>query len=805
MTDFSRRHIFRLILVCLPVIVWTFRDYGITTDEFHHVIYGKSVIDWYVGGFREIRLFSWSDIWLYGGLYDAFVYLGTQISPLNLFDTRHLCNALMGLLGIIGAYRLGRLLGSSWAGVLAAVFLMLTPHYYGHAFNNHKDIPFAVVYLWSVYWQIKVLKALPNPPWHWVIIAGIVTGCAMGIRVGGVMLVGYAGLFWGLHYVMSYQQKQMAWQMALKNYICQIMVFFALSYVVMLIGWPWAQTDPLRHPFQAITVFSHFPGGHTSFFEGRYVRSDEIPWYYTLKWLVLTLPEFVLLGLAIGLFFVVRNRTYQAPILPMGHLVFSGLFPLIYLVMAHTPLYNATRQFLFVVPPLVILSAMSIVVLWSSWSDYWYKGLGVLVAILMGLTLVDMVRLHPFQSTYFNRIIAGGLIEAASRYDTDYYGNGNKLGVLWLKDHVPQEEQNCLVGGRHSSIEHLLDETAFVYESDPLKADYFLAPASGYHHTIIPGEVIHTISRMGVPLLYIIRPDTSHARDPMFANSPVPFRDAEWGVLYQQKKQWNDALDAFDRALAHIENSGEIYKNIGEIYEETGHPDLAIQYSQKAMETGYDPTRLHFKLGNIFQIKEDYKAAIGHYDQALAKRPNYLGAMHNLARVYFALAEYATSAQWMQKVIAIEPDVSLYHLQLGLCYLRLHRTEEALKIFDGAVSMAPEHGQPHFHRALALQVLKRTEEAEQEYLLALKYDPKDLDTLRGLVLFYFQQARYDATLEVLMRLLKDHPDHWESYFSLGRTYEALNKPELAVEAYQRGLNLKPDDQEAQERLRQLLQ
>ena len=151
--------------------------------------------------------------------------------------------------------------------MLAALFLLLTPRYCGHAFNNHKDIPFAVLYLWSVYWHLKVLKKLPNAPWPWVIITGANTGLAMGIRIGGVMLLCFAGAFWLLK----------SWQTHLKRGALQWFSACILAYIVMLLFWPWAQTDPFLHPWQALIAFSEFASVHVDLFEGQYVRSLEIP------------------------------------------------------------------------------------------------------------------------------------------------------------------------------------------------------------------------------------------------------------------------------------------------------------------------------------------------------------------------------------------------------------------------------------------------------------------------------------------------------------------------------------------------
>lgn len=81
-----------LFVVYGSVILLTFSQYGITSDELPHAIYGEKIIQWYVSFFSDRSLFGLQNIWLYGGVFDSFVYLASQILPLDPFDARHLCN-----------------------------------------------------------------------------------------------------------------------------------------------------------------------------------------------------------------------------------------------------------------------------------------------------------------------------------------------------------------------------------------------------------------------------------------------------------------------------------------------------------------------------------------------------------------------------------------------------------------------------------------------------------------------------------------------------------------------------------------
>src|ERR1700691_1703766 len=120
----------------------------------------------------------------YGALFDLVAAIVNKVSPLGMFETRHLLNGLIGVVGLIGSWKLGRLLGGPRAGFLAALLLVLIPNYYGLMFNDPKDIPFAVGCIWATYYLVRVVPFLPRPPRRLIVKLGIAIGLAMVVRVG---------------------------------------------------------------------------------------------------------------------------------------------------------------------------------------------------------------------------------------------------------------------------------------------------------------------------------------------------------------------------------------------------------------------------------------------------------------------------------------------------------------------------------------------------------------------------------------------------------------------------------------------
>src|SRR5262245_45250126 len=128
-----------LFLLYLIVILCTFLDYGITWDEYLQSTYGDYIIRWYTSFFADRSALTYKNLEYYGGFFDVIGQLAGRISPVGTYETRHLVNALFGLLGVIVVYSIGNYLGGAFAGFLSALFLLLTPRFYGDAFNNPKD------------------------------------------------------------------------------------------------------------------------------------------------------------------------------------------------------------------------------------------------------------------------------------------------------------------------------------------------------------------------------------------------------------------------------------------------------------------------------------------------------------------------------------------------------------------------------------------------------------------------------------------------------------------------------------------
>jgi hypothetical protein len=509
------------------VILLTFRDYGVAWDEPEAQEYGQFILEYYRTDGARPRALTFNNMYYYGGLFEATaVWLGEHL-PFDPFETRHLLNAFVGLLGVIGAWKLGRQLGGPRVGLLAALFLAAAPSYYGHMFLNSKDIPFAAAAVWGLYYTLLVLRALPRPSLSLALRLGLAVGLALGTRVGAVLLVvnllaalaGWLGLQ-ALRRVGPRELARSAGLIALRLAPAGV-----LAYVLMIALWPWAQIDPLVRPFQAIDYFAHFPYDIPLLVDGHLYRSSQPPWYYLPVFFGVKLPEFLLLFTALALLLAawrllrlvragaLRSPPVQARLLEWGTLGFAALFPTSYAILSHSTLYDEMRHFLFVVPVVAVVAAHGTARLldWvAGWRPLLRDAAATAAIVYAAVHLYLMGTLHPNQYVYYNAF-AGGVAGAQGRFDLDYWNNSMRELGQELVDYavglygeratsLPLRLRVC---GHAPSLRPFVP-AAWDVESTAEMADFYVSHTRFICGDAVNGPVVASVERLGSELSYAV-------------------------------------------------------------------------------------------------------------------------------------------------------------------------------------------------------------------------------------------------------------------------------------------------------------
>jgi hypothetical protein len=438
-----------LVLAAVAVIAGlTFRDYGLGWDDYTHAEYADLLLRLFGSGFKDTAALSFANLYMYGGGFDMVAALLHKVIPLELFETRRLLGAIVGVIGLAVTWRLGRRIGGPLAGLASLLLLALCPIFYGHMFMNPKDAPFAVAMIILMLGLVRLAEEYPHPSPRTILIVGLGAGLSIGSRIlGGLALVyalaGFVPLFLEERRIEGTRE-------AIRRFVHVIYVLLpglVLGYLVMGLIWPWSIMEP-GNPFEALTYFSHFfEKPWKEMFDGAIVSVPDMPWSYLPTLFALQLPEVMLaltFGAVVGTFILLPRREVPArrkTILLM--LTLAATLPLAIAMVKRPALYNGIRHFVFVIPPMAVLGGVALGWIMERLRDNHRSWQPVVLATFcfgLALSLAEMIRLHPYQYTHFNHI-AGTVRAADDRFMLDYWGLALKQASDGLREQLVERQE----------------------------------------------------------------------------------------------------------------------------------------------------------------------------------------------------------------------------------------------------------------------------------------------------------------------------------------------------------------------------
>ncbi|MGH6790422.1 MAG: glycosyltransferase family 39 protein, partial [Pseudolabrys sp.] len=284
-----------LLLILTLVAGITFRDYGLGWDDYTHSQYGDLLLKLYGSGFADTRALSFVNLYKYGGGFDMTAALAAKVLPFDLFETRRLIGAIVGLVGLAVTWRLARRIGGPLAGLIALALLAACPIYYGHMFMNAKDAPFATAMIVLTYGVVRALEAYPQPDARAVALAGVGLGLAFGSRI--LAVIAAPTVFLALLSIVIGESRSIGFRAAVTRFgqfFLATLPALVLAYLMMGLLWPWSIVSPLN-PIYATEYFDKFfEKPWKELYEGALIPVPDMPATYLPHLFALKLPEIML-------------------------------------------------------------------------------------------------------------------------------------------------------------------------------------------------------------------------------------------------------------------------------------------------------------------------------------------------------------------------------------------------------------------------------------------------------------------------------------------------------------------------------
>ncbi len=399
-----------------------------------------------------------------------------------------------GLLFAFAAMRWG-----PWAGALTAGAWVLQPRLFGHGHYATYDALLSGLWAVSILAFAKAVEASERPRWPrwpWVVVFGLVVGCAADTKLTGWFLP-LPFIVWTILY-----RDRRALFTLLVGAVVAVVLLYALNP-------PW-WGDPLG----GVVRFFHSNLNRASsiriktMFLGRIYETPNgsLPWYNTVVWTVFVTPiGFLALAVAGVLRSLRRWRAEPFGILAVGHWVFL----LVLRALPHTPGHDGVRQFL---PAFGILALVAGLGAASAVEELGRLGKAV-VMIALAEGALGIAMMMPVPLSYYSPVVGG--LPGATRLGmepTYYWDALSDDALAWLNQHTAADEK----------VLFATNPTSWFYlrQTGKLKADLVRSQApvqiawyvvQNRPGAFLPldralvagGKPAYVVRKLGVPLLWI--------------------------------------------------------------------------------------------------------------------------------------------------------------------------------------------------------------------------------------------------------------------------------------------------------------
>lgn len=627
MSEKALKYIFYAVAaVMLIIMIYLSRLAGISCDEVLHYGHSEAVYSYFATGGEDKSALDTPETHLkyYGQSYDNTVTILIHWFGIDdVYAFRHIMSALAGWAVILITALFAVWLSCYRTGIIVLLLFAVSPAFMGHAMNNLKDVPFALGYAASVFLGLKFMFSDRKNSFADALLLTVSIAFALSIRAGGLLLLCYLFLFWFTRVIFNlFLNRKITGNSEWKRLTVIVLVSGAAFFMSILL-WPFALQDPFRNVYESFRVMAHFPSTFRQIFEGEVMWSDNMPWYYIPKSMAITIPLVVLSGIAVFMVFV-KSIFIKRKSLLYGLVVFSIIFPLVFVMIQKSNLYSSWRQFLFLYPLIILIAAVGFSQLFE-----WFRVpllRWVLAAFLLFLSVHPvkfMATGFPYSYIYYNQL-AGGLKGAHGNYETDYYYIGQTEASQWLIKYLYETRNDSAVVKATFSVKwHFRDypeihtsyfrnEERSMYDWDyAIITNRYIPPYRLKNGTWPPWNAIEIIYADQVPVCAVLERKTK----------------ADYhGYKALQEGRNGEAIVFFEEALLIEEDDEMIFYNFARALYNDGQAEKADSALKRAIEINpeFEPALMY--LGNIAAVQGKDDTATEFYDRVIGINRKYFEA-----------------------------------------------------------------------------------------------------------------------------------------------------------------------------------
>ncbi|MBN1597052.1 MAG: tetratricopeptide repeat protein [Bacteroidales bacterium] len=215
---------------------------------------------------------------------------------------------------------------------------------------------------------------------------------------------------------------------------------------------------------------------------------------------------------------------------------------------------------------------------------------------------------------------------------------------------------------------------------------------------------------------------------------------------------------------------------------------------------------LYRKSINYFNLKQ-YTQALYTINKAMEGDSLHADYYLQRARIQFELGNYDEAIRDCYSILKIKPNQPEVYLLRGHVCMVTESYGGALLFYGKAIKFTDKNNllfEAFFNRGKAYMELKKYYDAQSDFLSAYEIDSESPELLVALASSYFYMGRTDEALKNLNRAIGIDNENSEARYLIGKIAEKQGDYPLAIDSYEKYLELEPMDADVYNRLADVL-
>lgn len=239
--------------------------------------------------------------------------------------------------------------------------------------------------------------------------------------------------------------------------------------------------------------------------------------------------------------------------------------------------------------------------------------------------------------------------------------------------------------------------------------------------------------------------------------------------IAEDRGEGEEAGQFLERAVNSFPDNQKVYLEQGAFLAGRGEEQDAIKAFERGLGLGGSDDRSEFSIARICFENKLWSAAAGFYDCALTNHGESSELLNDLGNCYYKLNDLVIAEQFYVRAVALTPPSPLAYRNLGLVQSRLGKPNQAISALESYLEVNPDECAI---RLLVADLCRQIEEFGQSI------------------------PHYE-------RILTAQPENQAALLGLSESYRLMGHEDTALLGFRRLLQLDPECQPAQERVREL--